>query len=551
MANHLPERGGIVRTAMRTVWAGLLVLLSSAWPAVEVTASASDAPLCSEASPGEPCRIAVGNMDDCFLLGVGGAAQEGAPGWEGICFAGIVNGSGTLTEANGARHTGKMAFGVRHGVWRESYPGGIVALGRYRNGRRHSGWQYERHDGSGLWIIFEDGRPVAGALVEDLDSPAESIVLNSSKSSHGVAGGGERCVPSQDKRCWRPISGRPGCYVLGTRADNDTEPLTWSGLCPGGLAHGEGVLGNGVGELHDGALDLGVREGSWEEYFADGRIETGLYLHGDRHGPWTTASSQIAAVTILPCHEASPGELCHHPLESPADCDIFAADRGDKELAFTEGPHTWSGTCRHGLAHGAGLLSNGVASMTGHFVDGLKQGLWKNRSVDGIVSTGTYLDGVRDGQWSYELPGGVVWQSEYANGLLHGRAIERSPDGRVSEVVYVNSRIQQPYKITWPDGRVETGPLIDGKREGQWEIRWPDGHAETVAYRRGKRHGPRTIAWPDGTGAVFHYRDGVLDGTAVILGPDGSETTQRYRDGRRVDHDIDPLLPGFPPPEPP
>ena len=38
-------------------------------------------------------------------------------------------------------------------------------MGEYLNGRRHSGWTYERRDGSGLWVIFEDGRPVAGALL--------------------------------------------------------------------------------------------------------------------------------------------------------------------------------------------------------------------------------------------------------------------------------------------------------------------------------------------------------------------------------------------------
>ena len=562
MANHLPERGGIVRAAMRTMWAGLLVLLSSAWPAVEVTASASDAPLCSEASPGEPCRIAVGNMAGCFLLRLGGAAQEIPLHWNGFCRGGMVDGQGTLTETNGARHAGTMISGVRRGVWRESYPGDIVALGEYLNGLRHSGWTYERRDRSGLWVVFEDGRPVAGALFENFDNPDGWFALREYKGDEGGAGGAKECIPSQDGRCWRPISGRPGCYVFGTRADNDTGPLTWSGRCPGGLAHGEGVLGNGADERHGGTLDLGVREGSWEEHFADGRIETGPYLHGDRHGPWTVSSSEGIAIAAVYtsgqltdpwtsahplCSEASPGERCRVPLENPAGCHVLLIDPVD-----TEKRYTWSGACRHGLAHGQGVISNSEDyTASGRFVDGRRQGLWEGRFTDGLVQTGTYVEGFREGEWTFRFPDGTVKSATYTNGLLHGPVIERYPDGRVSEVAYVNGRIQQPLKQSWPDGRVETGPWIDRKREGQWEIRWPDGYAETVAYRRGKRHGPRTIAWPNGTSAVFHYRDGVLDGAAVIHGPDGSESTQRYRDGRRVDGDIDPPLPGFPPPEPP
>ena len=68
------------------------------------------------------------------------------------------------------------------------------------------------------------------------------------------------------------------------------QTVTWTGGCSGGLASGTGTLkwirGSEANE-HSGLLQDGKHTGDWVLLrWADGRVQEGPYVDGNKHGRW-------------------------------------------------------------------------------------------------------------------------------------------------------------------------------------------------------------------------------------------------------------------------
>ena len=98
--------------------------------------------------------------------------------------------------------------------------------------------------------------------------------------------------------CWLEISGRPGCYVWNPNPQPG-ETVTWTAACAGGLAQGTGTLTWTVSEgvqTETGRLQDGRRStGHWVVRLADGGVQEGPYVDGERHGDWVLRAARTGA----------------------------------------------------------------------------------------------------------------------------------------------------------------------------------------------------------------------------------------------------------------
>ena len=151
---------------------------------------------------------------------------------------------------------------------------------------------------------------------------------------------------------------------------------------------------------------------------------------------------QCSGLDEIPPDEAG----CWQAISNHRECDLFLPR---SEFGYRKEQFTWSGVCRHNAAHGRGTLrhdfgigdgTRGIASLSGTFVGGKRQGDWAlhARAIDGSVSStheGPYLDGLEHGRWveRYRSPDGTeeTYEGPYVDGDRHGRWVlrYRYPDG--------------------------------------------------------------------------------------------------------------------------
>jgi len=96
----------------------------------------------------------------------------------------------------------------------------------------------------------------------------------------------------------------------------------------------------------------------------------------------------------------------------------------------------------------------------GHYVDGLRQGVWKTYYIDGTLwSEGTYLNDMRHGLWKHYYEDGVTLSKEfhYLNGQLYGSFKGYDKDGTLSlEEHYLNGERHKFSKSYYPDGTISS-----------------------------------------------------------------------------------------------
>ena len=122
---------------------------------------------------------------------------------------------------------------------------------------------------------------------------------------------------------------------------------------------------------------------------------------------------------------------CWRAISNQPDCDFFATDWDnfwDNEAQVLE-PVTWSGGCRHNVAHGRGTMK----------ASSLRGGTWGGKAA--MESVGEFVEGKRHGHWiiRFRYADGHEEDQEglYVKGFPHGIWVEhfRRP-GSSSEEVY-------------------------------------------------------------------------------------------------------------------
>ncbi len=186
---------------------------------------------------------------------------------------------------------------------------------------------------------------------------------------------------------------------------------------------------------------------------------------------------------------------------------------GEWHTYLDDGRTLWSrGTYHQGVLHGPAVIWNPEEDRLreeGFFVDGHKDGYWKNYHPDGwLFSAGRYRKGERDGVWQrYSRSGSRLRQATFENGELHGPAMtwheNRSLGAPQPNLQLVMRSGIPPWGLTEPIA--SRGTYVRGQLHGEW-IEWaPMG----MARLRGD-----WIEWaPKGKPTLHgHYVDGERDG---------------------------------------
>ena len=249
--------------------------------------------------------------------------------------------------------------------------------------------------------------------------------------------------------CWKELTDQPGCYVwVDYLILNQT--VTWTGVCSGGRAQGEGTLKwvweDGEKTLEStGSLTKGKRHGEWVVRLADGAVHEGPYVEGKRHGQW-----------------------------------VFRDAAG----GVNKGPYV------EGKMHGQWVRRGAGGSVwEGPYVEHKRHGHWVVRSADGTVEEGPIVEGEKRGHWVVRYADGTVHKGPYVEDKRHGQWVVRSADGHVLQGPYVEDKKHGQWVERSADGTVEEGPYVEGKRHGHWVVRFADGTVREVSFENGEQVG--------------------------------------------------------------
>jgi antitoxin component YwqK of YwqJK toxin-antitoxin module len=182
---------------------------------------------------------------------------------------------------------------------------------------------------------------------------------------------------------------------------------------------GEGVL-----------TDAGQKEGSWKEYYPDGKLKgVGMYTTDTRIGLWK--------------FYYNTGQLEQ----------IGVYKNGEPDSTWT-----WYHT-------------NGQLLRTENYYKGWQDGLMTEYDSEGnIVTQGEYIEGKKDGLWIY-VAGDSKEEGKYADDMQNGTWKAYYPDGSLSfEGKYVDDLSNGKFTWYWENGKIkEEGDYVMGRKSGDWK----------------------------------------------------------------------------------
>ncbi len=207
-----------------------------------------------------------------------------------------------------------------------------------------------------------------------------------------------------------------------------------------GRLQGQGIL-----------KDDGSREGVWNYFYPDGSVKsTGEFKSNRQQGEWkfffkNGANEQIGGFS--------------NGLLNGKWTWFYNNNRILKIEHFTKSKS--DGDYYEFSIHGDTLVS-------GHYTDGLKSGLWKEKVGD-MTDIGTYVDDLREGVWkSYYSNGILYYQGNYSKGFPDGKHYFYYDDGTIrEEQFYVNGFKEKVWKKYTPEGQL----LLTITYSGDTEVR--------------------------------------------------------------------------------
>ncbi|WP_353859289.1 hypothetical protein [Azospirillum formosense] len=152
----------------------------------------------------------------------------------------------------------------------------------------------------------------------------------------------------------------------------------------------------------------------------------------------------------------------------------------------------WTGPCRDGFAHGAGVLETFKGEdpadwVEADFVDGRAEGPGRRGSEDGTIFQGRFRHGLATGVGVLTLPDGHRYEGTFAFGLPTGQGVfiasmglryraQVDRDGRVWAGALLGTKPPDPIQSAErpePKGRAAPGSLEEWLRTPPWDYRDP------------------------------------------------------------------------------
>jgi uncharacterized protein len=297
--------------------------------------------------------------------------------------------------------------GRKHGPWKYFYPDGTVQReGTYKHGEENG--YFKEYDTKGNLVTT--AKYAEGVKLEDV---AELVKLDVRKDYY--PDGKVKIAATYNK------DGQPEGVRREYAPDGTIEK---SYIFRNGIMIGEGIV-----------TEKGERDGSWKEYYDDGKLRAeGKYSKDVREGGW---------------------KFYHqNGMVSQEGNYMKGKPEGEWRWYYPDG-ETWREELYYnGLLDG--LMTeydeSGNVISKGEYIEGKEDRDWYYRVGDSEID-GTYAEGMRNGLWKYyDIP-----QDQGKQKVLRfeGRFIEDNPHGK--------------HTYYWDNGnRKEEGEYVMGRKEGEW-----------------------------------------------------------------------------------
>ncbi len=224
-----------------------------------------------------------------------------------------------------------------------------------------------------------------------------------------------------------------------------------------------------------------VPDSTFKEYNEDGKlIVSGNYILGSPDGKWEYFYTDGRA----------------WKTEEVINDTVYLRTFWEEDSLHTQ-------TINGGNGFIKSFYTNGVVRELYTFKDGLKTGIFEERTANGVLSiAGEFVNGKKNGTWEYYFLDGTLEKKEnFINDSLHGSYVVYYSEGKIdTEGTY--SLGKKTGKWTWntENGNVEmTGSFTEDKQDGKWEYYYPDGGLSyTAYYDKGKKTGTWRYLYENG-----------------------------------------------------
>ena len=274
---------------------------------------------------------------------------------------------------------------------------------------------------------------------------------------------------------------------------------------------------------------LGSLDGNWISYFQDGHIEKRKYISND-------------TVYLM---EQYDGDSLHSPIIENGNGEIkkyYISGRLKEFYTYTNGLKTGPFEER---------IANGIITVRGQFINGLKNGLWHFYSktgkiqeindyhldtLDGIYQTyfpsgeektiGSYNKGKKHGKW--------IWATENKNFEMTGSFVNGEQDdewnyyfssGELSYVAHFSlGKRSGDWVYYFVDGSIfKKGSYKKDSKSGLWTTNYENGKTlMSGKYLNGLEQGDWVNYWDNGaTKNEASFKSGELDGEWKSYSPEG------------------------------
>ncbi len=168
----------------------------------------------------------------------------------------------------------------------------------------------------------------------------------------------------------------------------------------------------------------------------------------------------------------------------------------------------------------ATVITSPITAAGGEWITDPKAGcaVWNPAPVEGetITYEGTCKDGLANGagrlRWYRGGKLNSIYKGDYRAGRMHGHGV-----------------------FLFPDGSQYKGAFRNGHRHGHGIRTWPNGNRFEGEFRRGKRHGPGIMDFANSLRYEGPYAEGKPHGAGGCYTPDRGQWRCRWQHGKLVE----------------
>ncbi len=281
------------------------------------------------------------------------------------------------------------------------------------------------------------------------------------------------------------------------------------------------------GQVYQGDLVDGHREGNGTNKWPNGQMYRGEWLANRRHGRGTHTWPDGRTATGQWYKGHLHGRvLVSWPNGASYDGECQAGQkhgRGENSTESIEGKQNIDDVAHPSpLSHSVGVWIDSKGSKySGNFVNDKEHGFGTLTHLDGRKYRGQFQDGDKHGYGIQVWPT-RTYDGEWAEGKFHGRGKLVWSTGATYTGQFLEGSYHGMGVYTWPSGKKYVGEWDRGRKHGHGVYTWPTGKKYSGEYHKGMKHGYGRMEWGDGRVYCGSWKEGDRWGRGVQTNADGS-----------------------------